>query len=101
MVHCHPSGDPTPSPEDVRLTSEAGEAGVLLGIDVLDHVVIAGDGFVSLCQAGLYIPPPPAGSSDDTVSARASHRLLHVCRSSSAEAEGWAQLASVRDTGAG
>ena len=80
MVHCHPSGDPAPSPDDVQLTSEAGEAGVLLGIDVLDHVVIAGDGFVSLREAGLYIPPPPAGSSDDTLSPRASHRLVHVRR---------------------
>ncbi len=52
MVHCRPAGDPTPSPEDVQLTSEAGEAGVLLGIDALDHVVIAGDGFVACVKPG-------------------------------------------------
>jgi hypothetical protein len=59
LVHCHPSGDPNPSPDDVQLTHQAGEAGALLGIGVLDHVVIAADGFVSLREAGLYIPPPP------------------------------------------
>jgi hypothetical protein len=49
------------------LTREAGEAGALLGIDVLDHVVVADDGFVSLREAGLYIPP--ATLSDDKVPA--------------------------------
>lgn len=65
IVHCHPSGDPTPSPDDVRLTREAGDAGALLGIDVLDHVILAGDGFVSLREAGLY--SPPVASSDEIV----------------------------------
>ena len=41
LVHNHPSTDPTPSPEDVRLTAEAGRAGDLLGIDVLDHIMVA------------------------------------------------------------
>jgi DNA repair protein RadC len=63
FVHCHPSGDPTPSPDDVRLTREAGEAGMLLGISVLDHLVIAADGFVSLRQAALYVPPGSAASA--------------------------------------
>jgi DNA repair protein RadC len=67
FVHCHPSGDPTPSPDDVRLTREAGEASALLGIDVLDHAVVADDGFVSLREAGLYIPP--ATFSDNNVPA--------------------------------
>ncbi len=57
MVHCHPSGDPSPSPDDVQLTHEAGRAGQLLGIDVLDHVILARDGFASLRGAGLYVPP--------------------------------------------
>ncbi|HZS00050.1 MAG TPA: JAB domain-containing protein [Chloroflexota bacterium] len=56
LVHNHPSGDPTPSPEDVRLTREAGRAGDLLGIDVLDHVVIGRQGHVSLRERGLYTP---------------------------------------------
>ncbi len=49
--------DPTPSPEDVRLTAEAGRAGELLGIDVLDHVVIGRPGYASLRERGLYTPP--------------------------------------------
>ena len=56
LVHNHPSGDPTPSPEDIRLTAEAGHVGELLGIDVLDHIVIGRPGFVSLRERGLYTP---------------------------------------------
>lgn len=49
LAHNHPSGDPTPSPEDHALTRTLREAGAILGIQVLDHVVL-GDGmrFVSL-----------------------------------------------------
>lgn len=47
-VHNHPSGDPSPSPEDINLTKQLVEAGRMLGIDVLDHIVIARKGFVSL-----------------------------------------------------
>ena len=55
MVHNHPSGDPTPSPEDVRVTAEAVKAGQLLDIEVLDHVVIGSgrDRYVSLKERGL------------------------------------------------
>jgi len=56
LVHNHPSGDPTPSPEDVRLTAEVGHAGDLLGIDVLDHVIVSRGGYVSLRERGLYTP---------------------------------------------
>lgn len=56
LVHNHPSGDPTPSPEDVRLTAEVGRAGDLLGIDLLDHVVVARGGHASLRERGLYAP---------------------------------------------
>lgn len=56
LVHNHPSGEPTPSPEDVRLTAEAGRAGELLGIELLDHVVVARQGHVSLREHGLYTP---------------------------------------------
>jgi DNA repair protein RadC len=48
FVHNHPSGDPTPSEEDLRLTERLVEAGKLLGIKVLDHVVVARGGYVSL-----------------------------------------------------
>lgn len=54
VVHNHPSGDPTPSPEDVAVTREIVQAGKLLDIDVLDHLVIgAGNRFVSLKECGL------------------------------------------------
>jgi len=58
LAHNHPSGDPTPSPEDVRVTREAAQVGDLLGIEVLDHVVISsGPGnFVSLRERGFYRP---------------------------------------------
>ncbi len=53
LVHNHPSGDPTPSPEDVQVTRMIVEAGSLLGIDVLDHLVIGRQRFVSLKERGL------------------------------------------------
>lgn len=54
LAHNHPSGDPTPSPQDVALTRRAAEAGNLLGIKVLDHIVVArgAGGFVSLRESG-------------------------------------------------
>jgi DNA repair protein RadC len=60
LVHNHPSGDPTPSPEDVRLTGEAAQAGDLLGVELLDHIVIGQSGHVSLCELGLYYPAAPS-----------------------------------------
>ena len=54
VVHNHPSGDPTPSAEDVVVTRQLVKAGNLLGIEVLDHVVIGnGNRFISLKQKGL------------------------------------------------
>jgi DNA repair protein RadC len=53
MAHNHPSGDPTPSPEDVQVTRAIVEAGQLLGIEVLDHLVIGHQRFVSLKERGL------------------------------------------------
>ena len=50
FVHNHPSGDPSPSDEDRRLTERLVEAGGILGIKVLDHVVVARGGFVSLLE---------------------------------------------------
>ncbi|MFB9327250.1 DNA repair protein RadC [Paenibacillus aurantiacus] len=52
-VHNHPSGDPTPSPEDIAMTRRLKEAGELVGIDVLDHLVIGDNRFVSLKEQGL------------------------------------------------
>jgi len=53
VVHNHPSGDPTPSPEDVRLTEMLVEAGKLLDVEVLDHLIIGQGRFVSLKERGL------------------------------------------------
>jgi DNA repair protein RadC len=53
VVHNHPSGDPTPSPEDVRTTELIIEAGKLLDIEVLDHLVIGRNCYVSLKERRL------------------------------------------------
>lgn len=53
VAHNHPSGDPTPSSEDVAVTTELIEAGKLLGIDLLDHLVIGHQRFVSLRERRL------------------------------------------------
>jgi DNA repair protein RadC len=53
VVHNHPSGDPTPSPEDVAITRAIVQAGKLVDIDVLDHLVIANWRYVSLKERGL------------------------------------------------
>ena len=53
VSHNHPSGDPTPSPEDVSITRDLAAAAKLLGIGLLDHVVIGGDRFVSLKERKL------------------------------------------------
>ncbi len=48
LVHNHPSGDPEPSIEDRELTRRLSRAGEMLGIELLDHVVVAKDGYVSM-----------------------------------------------------
>jgi DNA repair protein RadC len=53
LAHNHPSGQPSPSPEDVSLTKQAVEAGRLLGIEVLDHIVIGRGRYVSLKDLGV------------------------------------------------
>lgn len=53
VAHNHPSGDPTPSPEDVRVTRDLVAAGKLLDIEVLDHLVIGRNRYVSLRQKKL------------------------------------------------
>ena len=53
LVHNHPSGDPTPSPEDRAVTKQLVEAGVVIGIPVVDHVIIGDGRFVSFVEAGF------------------------------------------------
>jgi len=52
VVHNHPSGDPSPSADDLRITRELADAGRLLDIDLLDHVIVAAEGWVSLRALG-------------------------------------------------
>ena len=53
ISHNHPSGDPTPSPDDVACTRALSQSAKLLGVELLDHIVIGGDRFVSLKERGL------------------------------------------------
>lgn len=54
LVHNHPSGDPQPSPEDIALTHRLVEAGRLLGIEVLDHLIVGDNTYVSLKEQGVF-----------------------------------------------
>jgi DNA repair protein RadC len=52
VVHNHPSGDPTPSDDDIKVTRQLQQASQLLDIELLDHIVLAQSGFVSLKEQG-------------------------------------------------
>jgi DNA repair protein RadC len=56
VAHNHPSSDPTPSPEDILVTRQIVEAGKLLDVEVLDHIVLAANRYVSLRERGLGFP---------------------------------------------
>jgi DNA repair protein RadC len=60
VAHNHPSGDPTPSGEDLRITAELAEAGRLLDIELLDHLVIGRGRWASMRALGALGHPPPA-----------------------------------------
>jgi DNA repair protein RadC len=53
LLHNHPSGNSNPSEEDLRITKQLVEAGRLLGIKVYDHLILAGDSYVSFADQGL------------------------------------------------
>lgn len=53
LAHNHPSGDPNPSRDDERVTRRLAEAGELMGVDLLDHVVIGGTSWVSMARKGF------------------------------------------------
>ena len=53
MIHNHPSGDPTPSQEDVRLTSRIKESSKIVGINLIDHIIIGDNIYTSLGEMGL------------------------------------------------
>lgn len=52
LIHNHPSGDPTPSPEDREITRRLRQVGELMGIRVVDHVVVGAEGYASLAELG-------------------------------------------------
>ena len=54
FVHNHPSGDPEASEDDIKLTKRLAEAGEIMGIDVLDHVIVGGKKYLSLKREGLF-----------------------------------------------
>jgi len=53
LCHNHPSGDPAPSKEDILITKRLRECGTLLGIEVLDHVIIGNEAYISLKEKGI------------------------------------------------
>ena len=53
ICHNHPSGDPTPSKEDINITTRLKECGKLLGIEVLDHIIIGNGTYISLKEKGM------------------------------------------------
>lgn len=54
LLHNHPSGDPTPSAEDIRVTKRLLEAGNLIGITLMDHIIIGDNRYISLKEQGLF-----------------------------------------------
>ncbi len=52
LVHNHPSGDPTPSHEDIEITKQIIKAGEIIGIQVLDHIIIGDNKYISLKEKG-------------------------------------------------
>jgi DNA repair protein RadC len=65
LSHCHPSGDPTPSPEDIQVTTQARLAGELLNIELLDHIIVGDGAWCSLknFKLGFGDDEQPAASS--------------------------------------
>ena len=53
LVHNHPTGDPAPSPEDIAITRRLREAGDIMGIKVLDHIIVGDGEFMSFVERGL------------------------------------------------
>lgn len=70
LVHNHPSGDPEPSRDDIELTQRLAKVGNLVGIEVIDHVVVAKDGYISLRERGGVFVDDGGTSSQAAARAR-------------------------------
>ncbi len=78
LVHGHPSGDPTPSAEDIAITRRLREVGDLMGIAILDHLVIGDGRYVELRGRGdLNTNPPTDGREADASRAFVFRRTIH------------------------
>ncbi|MBI2595621.1 DNA repair protein RadC [Candidatus Daviesbacteria bacterium] len=53
IAHNHPSGNPDPSEEDIKITAKLADAGKLLGIELFDHIIVTGEGFFSMSKENL------------------------------------------------
>ena len=56
LFHNHPSGDPSPSPDDIELTGRMLDAGEIMGIDVIDHLILADQTYYSMMESGRIQP---------------------------------------------
>ena len=54
LLHNHPSGDPTPSKEDIMVTKRIRDAGTLIGITLMDHIIIGDNRYMSLKEQGIF-----------------------------------------------
>ena len=91
VIHNHPSGVPDPSPEDLAFTERVAQAGDLLGIFLLDHVIVAADGFYSCLDAGLY-PGPSASSATRTTRSAVLDSSEDPCNVPAPDASPWAPV---------
>lgn len=58
IAHNHPSGDPEPSKNDIDITKRLVEAGQILGINIIDHIIIGDESYTSFREKGLIEPSP-------------------------------------------
>lgn len=67
VIHNHPSGDALPSPQDGWVTTQMHQAGLLIGIPLIDHIIVAASGYYSFAEAGWIpaISPPPVSSAKE------------------------------------
>ena len=78
LVHNHPSGDPTPSAEDVRMTEAVARASAVVGVPLVDHVVVAGELHASMLELGYLDSLSGQGGRDRLADATPRRRAAHL-----------------------